>query len=116
MDLMKRMEMLHGIGNGNKVGGRKKEVLDILKKEVDGISIKEISKRIGISNKNVSSQLSYLRDDGYVFGDLGEGKRVLIGKKNKKENKEYVWDGKAFIDVDKVMAEAKETKTRAKSK
>lgn len=47
-------------GNGI---GRKIEVEKILR-ERGKVTIKEISKELGISNKNVSSQLSYLRSDG----------------------------------------------------
>ena len=47
--------------------GRKDEVKELLL--VEGrISIDEIGKRIGISNRNVSSILSYLRDDGLRIG------------------------------------------------
>ena len=50
-------------------GGRKKEVLELLKSH-ESISIVEMSKELGISTKNVSSQLTYLRTDGYkVFTD-----------------------------------------------
>ena len=53
--------------------GRKGEVLDILRENLDGISIKDIGKKIGIKNKNVSSLLSYLKDDGYEMWRNGEG-------------------------------------------
>lgn len=43
--------------------GRKEAVLKLL---MDGAtSIKEIAEEIGITNKNVSSQLTYLRADGH---------------------------------------------------
>lgn len=41
---------------------RKEEVMDILK-EGNLISVSDIGKRVGISNRNVSSILCYLRDD-----------------------------------------------------
>ncbi len=52
--------------------GRKEEVLEILK-EGKLVSIKDIGDRIGISSRNVSSQLSYLRDDGYMIAKIGRG-------------------------------------------
>ncbi len=42
--------------------GRKSEVLDILK-EGNLVSVGDIAKRIGITSRNVSSQLSYIRND-----------------------------------------------------
>ena len=61
-----------------KDGGRKKEVLDILiEVGKKGIKIKEIGDRIGISERNVSSQLSYLRKDGYNIGSKSNGNKYL---------------------------------------
>lgn len=61
--------------------GRKEEVLEIMK---DGglYSVGELSKIIGISDRNISSQLSYLRKDGWIFGRFGSGsgKLKLLGK------------------------------------
>ena len=42
--------------------GRKQQVLDIITQS-GPISISDIAKQLGISNKNVSSQLTYLRSD-----------------------------------------------------
>lgn len=42
--------------------GRKEEVMDILR-EGKLISVSEIGKRVNISNRNVSSLLSYIRND-----------------------------------------------------
>jgi len=52
--------------------GRKDQVLDILK-EGKLISVKELAERVGITNKNVSSQLTYLRNDGWIIGKVGRG-------------------------------------------
>ena len=57
--------------------GRKSQVLDILK-ECDSISILDISKKLGISTKNVSSQLTYLRTDGYRIFTDPNGKKCLM--------------------------------------
>ena len=62
----------------SKDGGRKKEVLDLLisvgKK---GIKIKDIAEQIGISERNVSSQLSYLRKDGHSIGSKSNGNKYI---------------------------------------
>ena len=47
---------------------RKDEVLEILK-EGKLMSVSDIGKRVGISNRNVSSILSYLRNDFEKEGD-----------------------------------------------
>ena len=57
--------------------GRKSEVLDLLN-TYESISILEISKKIGISTKNVSSQLTYLRSDGYKIFTDNNGRKVLM--------------------------------------
>lgn len=55
--------------------GRKDEVLEILQ---DGkISVADIAKRIGISARNVSSQLTYLRRDGYPIGTDSKGRKFI---------------------------------------
>ena len=102
IDLAKRLEMMKGVGKGS-VGGRKAEVLKVLKSADTGISIKNIGEQIGISNKNVSSLLSYLRSDKYIIGDMGNGIRVLLGRNIK--DKDYMWNGKEFISVDDVAAD-----------
>ena len=93
MDLKERLEMVRMGGNNGK--GRKAEVLRLLKAADEGIEIKELAEQIGISRKNVSSQLSYLRGDGFIIGDMGEGKRILLGRKKGKIM--YIWDGKEFV-------------------
>jgi len=52
--------------------GRKEEVLELIR-EKGKISIKELGEVIGISERNVSSQLSYLRNDEYKFGKNSKG-------------------------------------------
>jgi biotin operon repressor len=58
---------------------RKKQVLEIIQKGPQTIS--EISKIIGISNANVSSQLSYLRKDGYKIFTDDEGRKFIPSNK-----------------------------------
>ena len=57
--------------------GRKSQVLALLR-ENHTISILEIASQLNISTKNVSSQLTYLRQDGYqVFTDPN-GRKMLV--------------------------------------
>lgn len=65
------------VGSGSKGGGRKEEVLDILKSGL--FSVKEIGGMLGVSNRNVSSVICYLRDDGLEIRSLGD-KLVLWGR------------------------------------
>lgn len=66
---------------GNK-DGRKGEIFNILKE--GKISIEDISKRVGISSRNVSSILSYLRKDFKDGKLLVDGKKIDgIGKNSK---------------------------------
>lgn len=58
-------------------GGRKKEVRELLEENRDGISIIEIGERLGMSNKNVSSILSYLRKDGLRLGTRSDGRKYI---------------------------------------
>lgn len=60
-----------------KGGGRKDEILAILKE--GRISIEDISKRVGITSRNVSSILSYLRKDKICLGKDSKG-RLYIEK------------------------------------
>ena len=57
--------------------GRKSQVLALLKKH-DTISILEIASSLNISTKNVSSQLTYLRQDGYKIFTDHNGRKLLI--------------------------------------
>jgi len=71
-------KVMSGVNAGNKGGGRKEEVLSKLK---EGIwSVKELGNEFGISSRNVSSIICYLRDDGYVIKKVGNGGLVLWGK------------------------------------
>jgi biotin operon repressor len=56
--------------------GRKEEVLNILRSE-GKISILEISKKLNISAKNVSSQLCYLKKDGIKIGTSSDGRKFI---------------------------------------
>lgn len=60
----------------NSKGGRKGEVLELIRK--GGCSIDGISGELEINNKNVSSVLSGLRNDGFVFISYKINKETLI--------------------------------------
>jgi biotin operon repressor len=64
--------------------GRKSQVLDLLRKH-HTISILNIARSLNISTKNVSSQLTYLRSDGYVIFTDNFGKKMLIEDKSLNE-------------------------------
>jgi len=55
--------------------GRKEQVLKIL--QSGAITVGGIATRIGISARNVSSQLTYLRKDGYEICTSSTGKKFL---------------------------------------
>lgn len=55
--------------------GRKDEVLEIL--QAGKVSVADIAKQIGISARNVSSQLTYLRRDGYPIGTDSKGRKFI---------------------------------------
>lgn len=57
--------------------GRKAEVLELLRTN-DAITIVAMSERLGISTKNVSSQLTYLRQEGFNICTDVNGKKFLI--------------------------------------
>jgi biotin operon repressor len=67
------------IENLQNKAGRKSEVLNTLRKN-KSISIVAISELLGISTKNVSSQLTYLRQDGYNICTDVNGKKFLVEK------------------------------------
>ena len=71
LDLQVKLE------NSKNKDGRKSQVLDLLKNHTS-ISILDISKELGISTKNVSSQLTYLRTDGYQIFTDPNGKKCLM--------------------------------------
>jgi biotin operon repressor len=56
--------------------GRKDEVLAILKRGAH-VSVPQIAKEVGISDRNVSSQMSYLRKDGYKIATDSRGYKFL---------------------------------------
>lgn len=58
-------------------GGRKSEVRKLLEENKEGISIIEIGEKLGMSNKNVSSILSYLRKDGMKLGTRSDGRKYI---------------------------------------
>ena len=60
-----------GVSGRGKKSGRKEEIFGMLKEGV--WSIKELGVELGISNRNVSSILSYLRDDGIEFREIKKG-------------------------------------------
>lgn len=55
--------------------GRKDDVLAILQQGPAGIL--EIAEKLGITSKNVSSQLSYLRKDGYIIHTDEKSRKYL---------------------------------------
>jgi biotin operon repressor len=57
--------------------GRKSQVLGLLR-EFNSISILEIASKLNISTKNVSSQLTYLRSDGYAIFTDPNGRKCLF--------------------------------------
>jgi len=63
--------------NARNSSGRKSQVLELLR-ENPAISILDIAKKLSISTKNVSSQLTYLRTDGYKIFTDNHGKKVLM--------------------------------------
>ena len=63
--------------NARNSSGRKSQVLELLQNNAS-ISILEISKKLSISTKNVSSQLTYLRTDGYRIFTDNHGKKILM--------------------------------------
>jgi len=58
------------------VEGRKEQVLKVL--QAGPITVGGIATRLGISARNVSSQLTYLRKDGYDIGTTSTGKKILL--------------------------------------
>ena len=58
-----------------KSSGRKEQIISLLQEGRK--TIDELSEKLGITNRNVSSQLSYLRKDGWKFGKDSK-KRIFI--------------------------------------
>ena len=61
----------------SKQSGRKAQVLKVLQSH-QSISILDISRELKISTKNVSSQLTYLRSDGFEIFTDNNGKKFLM--------------------------------------
>ena len=59
-----------------KAGGRKLQVLKYLQ-EHGHVAVRDIAKHIGISERNVSSQMTYLRSDGYAIATDSRGLKFL---------------------------------------
>ena len=62
--------------------GRKSQILELLRSQ-GSLSILEIANKLDISTKNVSSQLTYLRTDGYPIFTDPNGRKVLFEIKEK---------------------------------
>lgn len=72
--ILNLQNQIENIKNGK---GRKAEILEILRSD-SPITIVAISERLGISAKNVSSQLTYLRQDSYNICTDVNGKKFLV--------------------------------------
>ena len=59
-----------------KLEGRKEQCLKIMQ-SAGHITVAAIATRIGISARNVSSQLTYLRKDGYAIATDSLGRKFL---------------------------------------
>ena len=78
-DLQKRIAELETLlveAKSNGTTGRKEQVLAALK-EHGHITVQRISKIVGISDKNVSSQLTALRKAGHAIGTDSRGFKFL---------------------------------------
>ena len=74
LEKLSKEELIEKLLKGG--AGRKAQVLDIIQRE-GKVSIGDIAAEIGISDRNVSSQLAYLRKDGWNFGKDSK-KRIYI--------------------------------------
>jgi len=103
--------------------GQKDKLLALLKEAM--LSRTEAGAEMGISNRNISSLLTYLRDDGYIFRESGERvilwsvirdgvkvkTRVQLGDKGREVR--FNFKAGKFEDEIKVKVEA-EVETKAK--
>ena len=71
LDLQTKLE------NSKNNENRKSQVLELLRTN-ESLSILDISQKLNISTKNVSSQLTYLRTDGYQIFTNPVGRKVLM--------------------------------------
>lgn len=66
--------------------GRKEQVLAVLKNATAALSIKQIANEVSIiadkkiTTKNISSQLTYLKDDGHKIYKDSDGRKVLSSR------------------------------------
>ncbi len=76
MSDLEKENMMNGVSDSRVVGGggRKLEVLNLLKEGV--WSVKELGVKVGVSNRNVSSVICYLRDDGFSIKKINRGSDV----------------------------------------
>lgn len=79
--------------------GRKDDVLAIL--QAGPASILEIAEKLNINSKNVSSQLSYLRKDGYIIHTDEKSRKYLAAMEPVKQETE----GASEAEVDTNTAE-----------
>ena len=87
-----------GVGSTSKGNGRKEEVLGLL---ATGVwSVKELAAKVGVSSRNISSIVCYLRDDGYEIRKMNRGSDIglvlwsVIRKGEKVGNRVEVGKGK----------------------
>ena len=71
LDLQTKLE------NSKNNENRKSQVLELLRTN-ESLSILDIAQKLNISTKNVSSQLTYLRTDGYQIFTNPVGRKVLM--------------------------------------
>jgi len=71
LDLQTKLE------NSRNNENRKSQVLELLRTN-ESLSILDIAQKLNISTKNVSSQLTYLRTDGYQIFTNPVGRKVLM--------------------------------------
>lgn len=83
-----RLQQEHeAISSGSTAGGRKMQVLEILSDGKEH-TVKNIAKALNIEPTNVSSQLSYLKKDGWAIttGLTKSHKKVLLDDDGKPRN------------------------------
>jgi biotin operon repressor len=81
-DLVKRVieletELAEIKANPVKAEGRKSEVLKYLQ-DNGHVKVADIAKHLGISDRNVSSQMTYLRKDGHEIATDSRGYKFLV--------------------------------------
>ena len=74
LDLQMRLE------SSKSNDSRKSQVLELLRSN-SSISILEMAESLNVSTKNISSQLTYLRTDGYQIFTDPRGRKVLVEEK-----------------------------------